>query len=247
MRSYFFMALAFFALPQLCQAGVITKTYGFGRITNNAAENVQSQLSVVVSGNSTTNMVSFTFMNNVGTASSITDIYFQDGSLLSLGTIVGSAGVSFAQYAAPGNLSGGNSLSPRFVTTAGFSLDSDSPVSRNGVNASSEWVTVNFTLKDSMTIVDTIAAMDRVISVGAGNIWRNNGNYLPNAAPGLRIGLRVQAIGTLSRSDSFVNVGGSSPPPPRQGDVPEPASAVVFLLLGAAGMVRHRFRESSVA
>ena len=159
-------------------------TVGFTNITNNGNTNVASQLSVdVTSGAGGT--VNFKFFNNVGIASSITDIYFDDGTLLSIASITDSgAGVAFAAPASPGNLPGGNNASPAFVTTAGFSADSDPPVSANGVNASTEWVNINFTLQSGQTFADTIAAL-------------TDGS--------LRIGLHVQAIGTTDGSDSFVN------------------------------------------
>ena len=161
-------------------------TVGFTKITNNGNTNVASQLSVdVTAGASGT--VNFKFFNNVnvGTASSITDIYFDDGTLLAIASITDSGGgVAFAAPASPGNLPGGNNASPAFVTTAGFSADSDAPVSANGVNAATEWVKINFTLQGGQTFADTIAAL-------------TNGN--------LRIGLHVQAIGATNGSDSFVN------------------------------------------
>ncbi|HQG49608.1 MAG TPA: hypothetical protein PK373_11010 [Sedimentisphaerales bacterium] len=56
-------------------------TFGFYKLTNNNVENLSSQLSVVVS-DAGSNQVLFKFFNNVGIASSITDVYFDDGTLL---------------------------------------------------------------------------------------------------------------------------------------------------------------------
>jgi hypothetical protein len=61
-------------------------------------------------------------------------VYFDDGSLLSIAIIINSIGVSFSQFASPGNLPAASNAAPPFVTTAGFSADSDSPVQPNGVN-----------------------------------------------------------------------------------------------------------------
>jgi hypothetical protein len=169
-------------------------TIGFVKLTNSGNTDVASQLFVEITDatlappNDEPAKVAFKFTNNVGTASSITDIYFADGTLLGISTIADSgAGVAFAAPASPGNLPGGNLASPPFVTTQNFSLDSNSGppgVSANGVNAASEWVTVTFDLINGKTFADTVAAL-------------NDGS--------LRIGLHVQSIGVTSGSDSYIN------------------------------------------
>ena len=155
--------------------------FGFYKITNNGNEDVGSQLSVGVY-DAGSGKVGFTFTNNVGVASSITDIYFDDGTLLGIAQILNSAGVSFASPATPGDLPGGNAVG--FETTVPFSADSDSPVSANGVNAASEYVTIIFNLINGKTYADTIKAL-------------NSGE--------LRIGLHVQSIAPQGGSDSYVN------------------------------------------
>jgi len=157
-------------------------TYGFYKITNNGNPNVASQLSVKVA-DAGVNQVAFTFYNNVGTASSITDIYFDDGTLLGIASITGTAGVSFDDPATPGNLPGGNSVN--FETTAGFSADSDAPVLKNGVNSAAESVTITFNLINGKNYSDTLAMLQ-------------DGS--------LRIGLHVQGIGLPGGSDSYVNL-----------------------------------------
>jgi len=103
----------------------------------------------------------FTFYN-VGTgASSITDVYFADGTLLGIAGIESSEGVSFSEGASPGHLPGGAGCVPDpfpTVTQIFASLDSDSPTQPNGVNEGSapvdpqdpnvEWLTVRFTYYD---------------------------------------------------------------------------------------------------
>ncbi|MCL4854532.1 MAG: hypothetical protein KJZ78_24495 [Bryobacteraceae bacterium] len=182
-------------LTSACVAGLITcqmanaVSYSFFKITNNGNQDVSSQLSVEVTGAGS--QASFQFFNNVGIASSITDIYFDDGTLLGIALITTSgAGVAFNSPANPSNLPGGNNASPAFVTTQNFSADSDPPVSQNGVNAATEWVTITFNLINGKTIVDTLAALD-------------DGS--------LRIGLHVQAIGSKGGSDSYVNNGRNVP------------------------------------
>jgi hypothetical protein len=172
--------LACLALPLTAQA----VSFGFYKITNNGNVDVSNQLSVEVT-NPGLGQASFTFYNAVGITSSITDIYFDDGTLLGIASInVSGIEVGFEDPAIPENLPGGNSISPPFETTRGFSADSDSPIMEQGVNAASEWVTITFNLINDKTYGDTIAALD-------------NGD--------LRIGLHVQAIGTTGGSDSYVN------------------------------------------
>jgi len=184
--------VALFALALLValSAPASAVTYNFTNITCNNVECAQlgSQLQMdvlsagVVGGVS---YVDFKFTNNIGIASSITDIYFDDGTLLGISNITSSAGVVFAQGANPGNLPSGNNANPAFQTTAGFSADSSPPAAPNGVNTASEWVTITFALINGKTYADTLAAL---------------------ADGTLRVGLHVQAIGVAGGSDSFIHV-----------------------------------------
>ncbi len=165
-------------------AGVI---YTFGNITGNNVANAaagESQLAVEVDAVGP-NQVSFKFTNTGPLAMSITDIYFDDGTLLGIASITnGGPSVDFSQGASPGNLPGGNALSPAFQTTAGFSADSNPPTQPNGVNPG-EMVTIVFNLINGMTFADTINALN---------------------TPGdhLRIGIHVQGFAN-GGSESFVN------------------------------------------
>lgn len=186
-------------------------TVGFFRVTNNAgATNPASQMSCVVSDQGG-GQVGFRFLNNVGIASSICDVYFDDGTLLAIASIASSSGVDFSQIATPGDLPGGNAVN--FHTTQGFSADSNPPVSPNGVNSASEWLQINFTLQSAQTFADTIHSLQ----TGA-----------------LRIGMHVQAIGQ-GFSDSFVD----SPPTITTVPLPTAASLGMAGLLGA-GLRRRR-------
>jgi hypothetical protein len=217
-----FLGLVAMAVPS--QASTILY---FEQITNNGtpADNVESQLSVEVIDNAD-GTVSFKFFNNVGTDSSIVEIYFDDGTLLGLSTVTDSddAGTAvefgFGDDVNPGNLAGGGSLADPFNATVAFSIDSENPQVARGVNASSEWVMTTFTLINEMTYADTLAALEQ----GAGD-------------GGLRIGLHVAGIDGSGAdiSNSYVN----GPPD----DVPDGGTTLSLLggaLLGL-GMLRRKF------
>jgi hypothetical protein len=156
--------------------------YGFSNITNNNAQDAgigEAQLSVEVTdiGNGS---VLFTFSNAGPYASSICDIYFHDGPLLGISSIMNGTGVSFSQDANPAELPGGNAVN--FVTTEGFSADSDSPVQPNGVNPG-ESLGITFSLLNGSSFADVID------SINAGE---------------LRIGIHVQGFAS-GASESYVN------------------------------------------
>jgi hypothetical protein len=142
----------------------------------------EAQLTVEVSSLSP-NGVRFGLTNSGPGASSVTGIYFDDGSLLGLATIDNSdPGVDFVQGASPSELPGWQMVTPTFETTTGFSASSSSPPTANGVGPG-ESVLIDFTLQSGQTIDDVLAELV-------------NGD--------LRIGLFVNAFQTGS-SESFVN------------------------------------------
>ena len=131
--------------------------------------------------------VNFRFYNVGPAPSSITDVYFEDGTLLeneysSKITVSDSALVSYSAGASPKNLPGGSVIG--FNATGGFSADSDPPVQPNGVNnqaypaAPLEWVNFDFGLINDKTFLKVLEDLE----LGTDGIIA------------LRIGLHVQGF-----------------------------------------------------
>src|SRR5687768_9564506 len=83
------MTVAALTLAGAAGANTIT----FGLLTDNGNDDLSGQLRVEVTAGAG-GTVDFTFYNDVGIASSITDIYFDDGTLLELATITDFDGAS---------------------------------------------------------------------------------------------------------------------------------------------------------
>jgi len=178
----FFVLLLGFILATSAQA----MTYGFTCITNTVAADCatgETQLAVEaldIGGG----QVRFNFTNTGSNNSSIADVYFDDGSLLSIATIINDPGfVEFSQFATPQNLPGANLISPPFVTTTGFSADSNPPVQPMGVNPGE--------------------ALGIIFDLDTGKTYANVLNDLGTGA--LRVGIHVQGYSD-GGSESFVNI-----------------------------------------
>lgn len=159
-------------------------TLGFDCVTNNLAANCaigEAQVTVEVTDPGG-GQIAFTFRNVGANPSSITDVYWDDGTLASIISITSSAGVNFAEDATPGNLPGGNNAIPPFV--ASFSADSQAPAPLNGVNPG-ETLTVTFALIGGQTFANAIQDL-------------TDGD--------LRVGVHVQSIGANAGSEGFVNI-----------------------------------------
>jgi len=163
-------------------AGTIT---GFTCLTGSIAGDCtigESQLSVEIidQGGGT---VRFHFRNAGPEASAISEIYFDDGSLLGIASVLDGPGVDFEQGASPPDLPGGNLAVPPFQVTAGFLAQSVPSPSMNGVGPV-EWVMIDFALQGGQGIADVLSELQS----GA-----------------LRIGLHVIAFDS-GGSESFINV-----------------------------------------
>ena len=196
-------------------------TYSFVNITNNNAGDAaigEAQLSVELFDVGV-NQVNFTFTNSGPEASSITDVYFDDGSLLGIASIDDSdPGVQFSQNATPSELPGANTVSPPFVTTTDFSADSDPPAQPNGVNPG-ESLGITFDLQTGATFADVINDL---------------------ASGDLRIGIHVQGFAS-GGSESFINNGivdGDGDP---NGKIPAPGALLLCGIgAGCLGWLRRR-------
>ena len=168
------------AAPALAAPVPIT----FTRITNNASTDVASQfLAVADEGAGST--VTFTFPNSAVIPSNIANIYFDDDNLMSFNSFVTQTGTSFSQGGAPGNVPGGNSISPAFDANTALNVSADPGPPANGINAAGDVLTVSYNLLNGATFADVESAL---------------------MSGDLRLGLHVRSIGGEDDSDSFVSV-----------------------------------------
>lgn len=200
--------------------------FDFWCITDNNPTNAaigEAQLSLeVTDGEQNPGHVVFIFTNEGPDDCSITDVYFDDGTLTTLTTLIdldepedelhpwfgmGHAGVDFTQDASPPDLPGGEFIDPPFEVSLGFSADSDPPPPSWGVEAAlppDEWLGIEFSMNGG-TLEQVIQELNSGI---------------------LRVGVHVQGF-DAGGSESFVNV-------------PEPAT---IALLGLGGLVLLRRRR----
>lgn len=133
-------------------------TLSFYCITGNLAGDCaigEAQLTVDVTDLGGGN-VNFRFLNAGPAASSISEVYFDDGTLLGVSTVTHNLGDPWTGgSAAPPNLPGGNSISPAFETTAGFLAGSNPSPVMNGVQAG-ERLDVVFALQGGGSFADIL-------------------------------------------------------------------------------------------
>jgi len=160
--------------------------FGFYNITNNDPTDAaigEAQLFVDVS-DEFANQVLFTFRNTGPFASSISEIYFDNGALLSIADIINDPpNVIFVQGASPPELPGANLIDPPFEAASGLLFESVPPPVKKGVNPG-EWVGMVFDLQPGATFQQVV-----------------NGLY----GGTLRVGVHVIGFDS-GGSESFVNV-----------------------------------------
>ena len=218
-----FVYMLSLAIFMLTPASAHATLFGFENITNNnAASAAIGEAQLFVDVYTIGNNAHFKFWN-IGThPCSITDVYFADGLLLTMDSIIdadeggGHTGVDFERDAKPGNLPGGNDVG--FSATEGFTADSDAPVPTWGVQASfpaNEWLEIIFSIDPCSTpqhLYDELNSKE------------------------LMIGIHVQAF-EGGYSESFIN--GNTPSP----GIPEPAT-FALLTIGSIALFKTKRRRT---
>ncbi len=177
--------------------------------------------------------VKFRFRNEGPVHSSITGIWFDDGSLLGIERIIdmetigdpdpctidGHVDVDFEPDGNQ-NLPGGNEMEHPFVAIKGFTVKSDTPPPKWGVESSDpctaseyqdQWVQIEFELEGGQTLEDVLTEL-----------------LTGDPYPTLRVGLHVQSFnGNGTSSESYVN------------GIPEPTTICLFGL-GSLALLRKR-------
>jgi len=157
------------AALSLCCAAASGATLSFGGVSKNNDDDTASgeqQLTVDVfsptSGGETRgtpNLVSFLFTNSGSVQSTITNIFFDDGTLLGISQINNGEGVNFERGSKPGDLPGGEDLDPPFEATVDFNISSSTPqLIANGIDPG-ESLEIVFELINDKTFDDTIQAL----------------------------------------------------------------------------------------
>lgn len=158
--------------PSVLKAGYV---YPLKIFTGNGSDSADIVLYVELF-DAGTGQVDFVFHNDSLVNSSIAQIYLDDGEFLDISDITNGPGVSFSEGATPHNLPAGNTLTPSFVTTAGFSIGSGPPPPKNGVNPG-EWVKITFDITNGHTFSEILGQMDNsTIRIGAHLIALSDGS-----------------------------------------------------------------------
>jgi hypothetical protein len=223
------------ALTIVLSGQVQAALFGFSNITNDATVNVANQLSVEVTNytqeGDTTNSVLFTFSNSGPTASSITDIYFDDGALLGIATVINGTGVNMGYPTTPGDLPAGENLVPPFETTS-----YEHPQLPPHFSAGTTNTNYGVNPDESVGIVFDIGTNAFEDVINAIYVGLDPDNYIGASdndgwnAPSLRIGLHVQSVENMDEnSDSFIMT-------------PVPQAVILGLLgLGVAGIKLRKY------
>jgi len=157
MRKLAILGFAF-AAAVLAAAPTRAVEIGFDCLTQNIPGDCtigESQFRVTLSDQGS-GVVRFHFKNWGPEASVLSEVYFDDGSLLTLSTVIDGPGVDFEPDANPPDLPGGQNAVPPFQVTEGFLAQSVPSPEMNGAGPT-EWVAIEFTLQGGQTIADVIA------------------------------------------------------------------------------------------
>jgi hypothetical protein len=219
--AIFALMASLVAVPAMAASSTLS-FYGITHLNAGAEADGEASLAVEVIDLGTNlageSQVRFLFTND--SSSYLTDVYFDDGTLLGISTISYSSGVSFSQGAQPPNLPGANLADPDFQVTRGFLADSDNPTTRNGVSQD-EWLAIDFTLLEGKTFEDTLSALALPNGGGTGD---------------LRIGVHVQGFASGGSSESFINNTSLMVP------IPEPDTSMLLLAgLALTGLMARRY------
>jgi hypothetical protein len=168
----------------------VYKTYGFYCISyNDPLDAAVGEAQLFVDVLNGADEVQFNFRNVGPNPCSITDVYFDDGTLLELAGLLdsddsyngrtGHPGVDFSIGADPAELPGGNMIVPPFQTSLGFSADSDPPPPSGGVEPPDEWLGTVFLLNgNGGDVYDVLAELDTgVLRIGIHAQGFANGGY----------------------------------------------------------------------
>lgn len=188
-------------------------SFGFSQLSNNAGIDISDQLKVDVEQDA--GKACFTFRNLGPISSAISGIYFDDAPP-GVGNADGYLGDMVyidsgwtAYTGSPSDLPGGNTAVPPF-TTAGDPIQYATADSSGGspINSTTigpeESLKICFTYKNGGGIDDVIADL---------------------LAGALRIGLKVQSIGTSGQSDAYITGGAGT-------SVPDGGATILLLGLG---------------
>ncbi|MHC4323980.1 MAG: hypothetical protein ACYSUX_06885 [Planctomycetota bacterium] len=213
-KSIVAITVLFFAL--LCATAQAGPTYNFIHIAESGdgaiqlADGAVGETQLFVEVIDMSGQVKFLFTNTGPEASSITDVYFDDGTLLGIASITNTLGlVEFSGFADPPDLPGGNNVAPPFITTAGFSADSDSPAQPLGVNPG-EFLEITFDLQGGGIfddVLDELTTGDLRIGIhvqgyssGGSESFINNGNkVIPAPGAAMLCGIGIGIVNRLRR------------------------------------------------
>lgn len=208
MRSLWLPVLSALCAFSFTAGPAAAVTIGFDCLTNSLAGDCaigEDQLSVEISDQGGS-VLRFHFRNAGPLASSISEIYFDDGSLLILSSVIDGPGVDFEPDASPPNLPGGENAVPPFQVTQGFLAQSvPSPV-MNGVGPS-QWVKIDFTLLSGQELSDVILELTtgdlrigiHVIGFDSGGSESLINTPVPEPSAGLLLAGGLAALGLWER------------------------------------------------